>query len=275
MNSKKRGRIDVTMHKRGGGFILNIRLIELLMQSPYLISQLGDCPNIEFPTLGGETFWDTLQTVGGLRLQQNILTDYARILDENNMRKAWGTLPIMEEKLKRMSRPEFLEPGDVIGITRRRALNIYEHFAIYIGNQRVIHFAGEGDDFDKKISIHEASMGEFLKSDKDYFVLYFEEYKDTPIKIQFATDFNFDNCELISRWDMGGHKKIHIYSPEETISRARSRIGESNYNLVTNNCEHFAIWCKTGIAQSYQVKRVINVFTGSLEIVKLEKHRFC
>ena len=28
--------------------------------------------------------------------------------------------------------------------------------------------------------------------------------------------------------------------------RAQSKIGEEKYNLVTNNCEHFAMWCITG-----------------------------
>ena len=36
------------------------------------------------------------------------------------------------------------------------------------------------------------------------------------------------------------------YSPEETVERACSRLGEKGYNLITNNCDHFATWCKTG-----------------------------
>ena len=31
-----------------------------------------------------------------------------------------------------------------------------------------------------------------------------------------------------------------------TLQRAMGRIGEQNYNLLFNNCEHFATWCKTG-----------------------------
>lgn len=29
------------------------------------------------------------------------------------------------------------------------------------------------------------------------------------------------------------------YLPEEIVRRARSRIGENDYRLLTNNCEHF------------------------------------
>ena len=34
---------------------------------------------------------------------------------------------------------------------------------------------------------------------------------------------------------------------ETVVSRARNRLEENKYHLVTNNCEHFAMSCKTGI----------------------------
>jgi hypothetical protein len=36
------------------------------------------------------------------------------------------------------------------------------------------------------------------------------------------------------------------YSAQEIVKRAESRLGESNYNLVFNNCEHFVRWCRNG-----------------------------
>ena len=42
-----------------------------------------------------------------------------------------------------------------------------------------------------------------------------------------------------------------------TLQRAMSRIGEQNYNLLFNNCEHFATWCKTGRHRSGQVDSVL------------------
>jgi len=38
------------------------------------------------------------------------------------------------------------------------------------------------------------------------------------------------------------------------IQRAKSRLGESKYSLLFNNCEHFATWCKTGLQDSEQVR---------------------
>jgi len=46
------------------------------------------------------------------------------------------------------------------------------------------------------------------------------------------------------------------YSVDEVVQRACDRLGEAKYNLVTNNCKHFAHWCKTGRAESEQVRKV-------------------
>lgn len=83
--------------------------------------------------------------------------------------------------------------------------------------------------------------------------------------------------------DMGDGTVIHYRKPSETIERtslatfargnpvyikhyptafiadtvvrrAESRLGEKHYNLLFNNCEHFATWCKTGMSYSQQVK---------------------
>lgn len=52
---------------------------------------------------------------------------------------------------------------------------------------------------------------------------------------------------------------MKIYTAEETVNRARSQIGTGDYNLFSHNCEHFAIWCKTGIHESMQVKKALQI----------------
>ncbi|WP_035992490.1 lecithin retinol acyltransferase family protein [Leptolyngbya sp. KIOST-1] len=44
-----------------------------------------------------------------------------------------------------------------------------------------------------------------------------------------------------------------IYPPETVIERATSRLGERQYDLLLNNCEHFATWCTTGRSESRQL----------------------
>ena len=44
---------------------------------------------------------------------------------------------------------------------------------------------------------------------------------------------------------------------EEIVRRARSRIGENRYRLLSNNCEHFAEWCLYDETRSFQVERAL------------------
>ncbi len=47
--------------------------------------------------------------------------------------------------------------------------------------------------------------------------------------------------------------------PDTVIRRAESRLGERAYNLLMNNCEHFARWCRTGRGESRQVRKALRV----------------
>jgi hypothetical protein len=100
-------------------------------------------------------------------------------------------------------------------ITQRRG---YEHHGIYVGGGKVIHYAG----FAK--SAHRGPVEEVALE-------------------AFA----------------GGHAvavrphPFPKFSGEETVLRARSRLGENHYRLLTNNCEHFCAWCLLGESRSEQV----------------------
>ena len=47
-----------------------------------------------------------------------------------------------------------------------------------------------------------------------------------------------------------------LRSPDEIVKTARSRIGEKNYNVLYNNCEHFAYECILGKKYCSQAKAV-------------------
>ncbi len=91
---------------------------------------------------------------------------------------------------------------------------VYQHHAIDVGDGSVIHYR-------KPSEIIECTSWEtFSRGDKVYVR-------------QYPKGFSF--------------------MPDVVIKRAMSRIGENKYNLLFNNCEHFATWCKTGISESKQV----------------------
>jgi hypothetical protein len=60
----------------------------------------------------------------------------------------------------------------------------------------------------------------------------------------------------------GGAVEIRAYGiqPDSgaVVARARSMLGQSGYDLVFNNCEHFATWCVTGERSSAQVEAVVS-----------------
>ena len=47
-------------------------------------------PNIKARTMGGEFFWNTIAEFDGWRMQENQVFGNCRIIDPDNVRKAWG-----------------------------------------------------------------------------------------------------------------------------------------------------------------------------------------
>ncbi|WP_354670015.1 lecithin retinol acyltransferase family protein [Paenibacillus sp. BSR1-1] len=82
------------------------------------------------------------------------------------------------------------------------------------------------------------SIDEFLDGEEEYFSVDFDEFEETIESLGLS-----------------------LYTPEETIKRAYKKInqGEGSYNLIFNNCEHFAFWCKTGVKYSQQINQILKL----------------
>lgn len=167
-----------------------------------------------------------------------------------------------------------LKAGDILGITRPAG---YEHYAVYIGDKKVIHFAAAGTDFGEA-TVHQAPISAFLDGQTEFFLLDFKAVGRRPTKktqgsVSASTPLIEVGAKVLKDTisDALSQKDdpdiTHIYSPEETVARAKSVIGANEHNfaekydLVLNNCEHFAIWCKTGAHKSYQVENVLKLVT--------------
>lgn len=48
------------------------------------------------------------------------------------------------------------------------------------------------------------------------------------------------------------------FAQNEIARRARSRVGERQYKLLSNNCEHFCNWCISGKSCSEQIKAYLH-----------------
>lgn len=47
--------------------------------------------------------------------------------------------------------------------------------------------------------------------------------------------------------------QVTAFLPQNVVARAERRLGEQRYDFFTNNCEHFATWCKTGRSECDQL----------------------
>jgi Lecithin retinol acyltransferase len=109
---------------------------------------------------------------------------------------------------------EQLIPGTHLIVCRRG----YSHHGIYLGDGRVVHYAGRikyPQGLIEEISVAEFSEGRAFRA------------------------------EILQTGRFNG---------SEIVRRARSRLGERRYDLLRNNCEHFCNWCRLGENRSSQVE---------------------
>lgn len=68
-----------------------------------------------------------------------------------------------------------------------------------------------------------------------------------------ATDMDgFSGGSIVEKAKLSIGERLRRNPPEKTVAIARSRIGESGYDLLHNNCEHFAFECVFGEKRSVQ-----------------------
>jgi hypothetical protein len=95
----------------------------------------------------------------------------------------------------------------------------YVHHGIYAGRGRVIHYAGFAREL-RAGPVEETSLEAFAAG-----------------------------CAVAVRLEPCAR-----FVGVEAVARARSRLGENRYRLLSNNCEHFCSWCLSGESRSEQVE---------------------
>lgn len=95
----------------------------------------------------------------------------------------------------------------------------FTHHGLYAGEGRVVHYGALMYDIIRK-PVEEVTLEAFAGGRAVYVVTHADE----------------------------------CIAAEEAIRRARSRLGEKRYRLLSNNCEHFVEWCLHDRARSFQVE---------------------
>ena len=116
-------------------------------------------------------------------------------------------------------------------VIRENRLN-YDHYGIYAGERCVVHFTSGRIEF--------TPIDDFAEGSGKIDVMDFEAAATEGISLQ------------------------------DSLARAKSKLGTTGYALLTNNCEHFAIWCRTGKAISTQAfgsysKEYSQMMSGNLK----------
>ena len=94
----------------------------------------------------------------------------------------------------------------------------YTHHGIYVGNGNVVHYRGLSYSW-RTGPVEEVSLAEFARG--------------RAIRVHAQVSPSFDR--------------------DAVVARARSRLGESAYSILSNNCEHFCEWCLHGRNRSRQI----------------------
>jgi hypothetical protein len=127
-------------------------------------------------------------------------------------------------KLERMLH-RIIVPGDHLKILR----GLYAHHAIYIGYNCVIHYWGRKED--KSSSCVQIST-----------------------LAEFVGNSGLRALELV--------EYATCFPAEVVVARAREQVGATGWHALSNNCEHFARWCKTGEQRSLQADAVVGLGGG-------------
>jgi hypothetical protein len=128
----------------------------------------------------------------------------------------------------------YLEQEPPLGSHLTTVRRGYCHHGVYVGKGRVVHYSGFSGGFWQCGPVEEVSLSRFAIGH--------------PVRIVEHTK--------------------SLFTPHEIVRRARARLGENHYRLLTNNCEHFCNWCLDGVSHSAQVQqplqlplRILNALT--------------
>ncbi|XP_060933511.1 phospholipase A and acyltransferase 4-like [Limanda limanda] len=121
-----------------------------------------------------------------------------------------------------------LKRGDLIEIDRHDGP--YQHWAVYIGDDEVVHFVTEGGDSSGSFELL-SSSGEVKREN-------------------LSVVLRGDRYQINNSLD----EKYEARDPSMIVKEACEMVGRVlQYNVLSYNCEHFATEMRYGVAESWQL----------------------
>lgn len=141
-----------------------------------------------------------------------------------------------------------MRPGDLVEFHR----GLYKHWGVVIGDGKIIHLSGEDDD-----GLSATANHHFGSVSGSLFTISGVNFEKAKVKCD-----DFWDVARKSRADINNSKDQYIRAdaPHVIVKRALSKMGNIGYNMLWSNCEHFASWCRYGMAWSEQVDKFMRIF---------------
>ncbi len=145
---------------------------------------------------------------------------------------------------------------------------IYSHHGIDCGDGAVIHFGAPNSYTPRAVST--IPLAAFARGDEVQVRDYSAFFAAVEQGAAAGDVLHSANLQLNRVLDAlrGISVKDLDFSPDAIVARARSRLGERNFNLWLNNCEHFASWCVTGISSSEQILAIWRASLPPLQFMR-------
>ncbi|XP_012687156.1 lecithin retinol acyltransferase family protein [Clupea harengus] len=145
-----------------------------------------------------------------------------------------------EDRRRRMYDLSLYKRGDLLEVPR----TLFTHFGIYLGNNRVAHLI---PDIVPLFSTNQDIIAEMVTNDR---LIMGVLAKRASVRVDTVEDFAYGSKILVNHMD-------HVCSQppldgEEVGRRAEKLLGSVAYSLLWFNCEHYVMYCRYGMAISFQ-----------------------
>nr|XP_019962040.1 PREDICTED: lecithin retinol acyltransferase-like [Paralichthys olivaceus] len=130
--------------------------------------------------------------------------------------------------------------GDLLQVPR----TLFTHFGIYLGDNRVAHLI---PDILPVISRNKSAIAKTVSNNR---LLLGVITKVASVRVDSVLDFAYGSEIFINHMD-----KVCSQPPldgDEVARRAEKLLGSVTYSLLWYNCEHYVMYCRYGMAISYQ-----------------------
>lgn len=138
--------------------------------------------------------------------------------------------------------------GDLLEVPR----TLFTHFGIYLGDNRVAHLI---PDILPVISKNRSAIAKMVTNNR---LLLGVITKVASVRVDSVVDFAYGSEILVNHMDKVC--SLPALDGDEVARRAEKLLGSVTYSLLWYNCEHYVMYCRYGMAISYQTYQVSRGF---------------